>query len=117
MKKDISDENGFGTLGDRLPAESRESLEQLLNESSGYFRRARSYVSANPVQAAGIAILGAGALWALFATKPGRKVVDAGKTLVVPALGGLVTSLGSKIGVGANAAATASSGATASAPH
>jgi ElaB/YqjD/DUF883 family membrane-anchored ribosome-binding protein len=72
---------GLGTLADAIPQERREQIESLVDDSKSFVTRARTYVVANPLAAAGIAIVAGAAIWALFGTKGGRKVLSAGKSI------------------------------------
>ncbi len=64
-----------------LPPESRENLERLLTNGREFLRETRTYVKENPGEAAGLVAVGGAILWALFGTKPGRRLWEVGQPL------------------------------------
>lgn len=65
-----------------LPPESRENIERALSRGRDYFSEARQYIRENPAEAAGLIACSGAILWALFGTKPGRRIVEIGRPVV-----------------------------------
>lgn len=73
-------------VGKNLPQENREAIERWMSDATEYAREARTYVRENPGEAAGLALTAGAVLWALFGTKPGRYVFEAGSAAAMPAI-------------------------------
>lgn len=71
-------------IAQSLAEESQEGVDRVLGEIRQYFETSKTYINENPREAAGLAIAGAVAAWALLGTKPGRKAFEAGAAVAVP---------------------------------
>jgi len=79
------DSKSVGTvIAQSLARESQESIDKILSQINGYFNDTTDYVSENPREAALIAVTAGMAAYVLLATKPGRKLFDAGAERFVP---------------------------------
>lgn len=73
-------------ISQSLSKGGQESIDRAINQATGYFRSAKSYVSENPRESALIAASAGLAAYVLLTTKPGRRVFDAGMALAGPEL-------------------------------
>lgn len=81
--------SGIGQMfTDSLPPQGREMVERIVNESDFYVDEVRRYVRTNPREALGLAATFGMVLWALFGTKPGRRLVDMGTAAAKPVVSG-----------------------------
>ena len=76
-RQQAAEPNSFGTLGETLPKETRENLERILSDSQHVLAATRNYISKPPAEAIGLLAVGAGVLWALTSTAPGRRATQA----------------------------------------
>lgn len=65
-----------------LPPESRENIERAITRGRDLVIEARDYLRNNPAEAAGLVACSGAILWALFGTKPGRRIVEVGAPIL-----------------------------------
>ena len=69
-----------------LHLDNRENVDRLISLAKDYLQKSKAYIDENPTEAAALAAsIGIGG-WALFSTKPGRRVFDFGAALAIPSI-------------------------------
>lgn len=78
-------------IGENLARGTQERVDKAMDTVSGYVESVKDYVTENPKEAAALAASIGLAAWALFYTKPGRRVFDKGAAVIVPEVSKWVT--------------------------
>lgn len=71
-------------ISQSLAQGGQESVDQALSQVGDWMIEAKDYVQENPREAIAIAAAVGLSAWALFATKPGRRIFESGAGLVMP---------------------------------
>ncbi len=68
----------------RLGPEGKKSIEEMGEKLSGYVDEAKTYIEESPKQAIAMGAAAALGVWALFFTKPGRRLCQMSGTALAP---------------------------------